>query len=64
MAMLTKKDKEEILADARLAKRRNDFRRLSKNRYKNFSVEFLEEITKAIQITYPRHIIKTDKNRL
>lgn len=62
-AMLTEKDKKEMSEDAQRAKRREDFRRLSRNRYKNFTVEF-EEMTKTMQITYPRHIIKTDRNQL
>lgn len=62
--MLSEKEKKEMLNDAKSFQRRKDFKRLRKLKYKNFSIGLLEELTRLIPVTYPRHFIKADKNRL
>lgn len=64
MRGLTKEEKKELLKDAKSHQRRKDFRRLSELRYRGFSLKWLEQVTKLIPTNYPRHFIKTDKNRL
>jgi hypothetical protein len=64
MGILKEEDKKELLEDALSPIRREEFKKLSKLRYKGFDLKFLEEITNVLQIKYPRHLIKAQKNRL
>ena len=64
MARLTDRQKQEMLEDARSITRRDDFRRLRRNQAPPVNLQWLETITKLIKVTYPRHLIKTDKNLL
>ncbi|MCK4352683.1 hypothetical protein KAW65_04670 [candidate division WOR-3 bacterium] len=64
MEILIKEDKKDLIEDAKSTTRREDFRKLSKTRHRGFSLEWLEEITRLIPTSYPKHLIKADKNRL
>ena len=64
MAKLSAQEKKEFISDARSPERREDFRRMYKSRYLRFPVELLEELSCLAKVAYPRHIIKTDRNRL
>jgi len=64
MGRLTEEDKKELLEDAKSTVRQKDFRRLAEMKYREFSLEWLEEVVKLIPTKYPRHFIKADKNRL
>ncbi len=64
MGILTEQDKKYLIEDAKSATRRADFRKLNEMKYGGFSLEWLEEITRFLPISYPRHFIKADKNRL
>ena len=61
---LTEQDKKDMLRDAHSRKRRDFFRKLRERRYEGFSLQFLEQITKAVKVKYPRRFMKTDKNKL
>ncbi len=64
MSILSEEEKKEMLKDAKSEQRQKDFRRLAEIKYRGFSLEWLEVITKLILTNYPRHFIKADKNRL
>lgn len=61
---LSEKEKKEMLEDALSLKRREDFRKLRKNKKDIFTFKWLEEVVKFVDVKYPRHLIKADKNVL
>ncbi len=63
MIHLSKEEKRELLEDARSLKRREDFKKL-KGKKSIFTLEWLEEVIKLVNVKYPRHFIKDDKNVL
>lgn len=62
--MLIEDDKKGLIEDAKSTTRREDFRKLSKLKSRDFSLEWLEGIIRLIPTSYPRRFIKADKNRL